>query len=332
LVTAAVWSPLTAWGQAASSAPAASQPTTTQAASQPVRPPGQKTITVGFVQIGAESLWRTAETLALRSEAEARGIVLRITPTPPEQESQIKALRGFIAQKVNALILAPVVETGWEAVLREAREAHIPVFLVDRGISVSEGGLWRTLVCSEFPEQGRMAAHWLAEKTGGKCNIAELQGPAGSTPAYERHKGFEEVIVGEYSAMILVKSQPGDGSRAKGKELMESFLKAEGNKIQAVFAHSDEMAFGAIEAIENAGLKPGKDVLVVSIDATKPALEAIIAGKLSASIECNTQLGPLVLDALEAAVAGAKVPYKILIKDELFDASNAKERIGARSY
>jgi simple sugar transport system substrate-binding protein len=331
-MTTAVWSPLTARGQTTSSAPAASQPTTTQTASQPVRPPGQKTITAGFVQIGTESLWRAAETQSIRSEAEARGINLRIAPTPPEQESQVKALRGFIAQKVDALILAPCVETGWEPVLREAKAARIPVFLMDRGFSVSEGGLWRTLVSSEFPEQGRMAARWLAEKTGGKCNIAELQGPVGSTPAYERHKGFEEVIVGEYSAMILVKSQPGDGSRAKGKELMESFLKAEGNNIQAVFAHNDDMAFGAIQAIEDAGLKPGKDVLVVSIDATKPALEAIIAGKLSASIECNAQLGPLVLDALEAAVGGAKVPYKILIKDDLFDASNAKERIGARSY
>ena len=290
-----------------------------------------KKLTVGFSQIGAESAWRTAETQSIKDEAAKRGVNLKFSDAQQKQENQIKALGSFIAQKVDAIILAPVVETGWEPVLRKAKEAKIPVILVDRGVKVSDESLFTTLIASDFVAEGRMAGEWLAKKLNGKGNVVELQGTPGAAPAIDRKKGFEEALKAN-PGMKIIKSQTGDFTRAKGKEVMEAFLKAEGKNINAVYAHNDDMALGAIQAIEAAGLKPGTDMIIVSIDGVKGAFEAMVAGKLNCTVECNPLLGPMAFDAVEAAVAGKELPKKTIVKDEVFDQSVAKDVIGSRKY
>ncbi len=291
----------------------------------------ERKLTVGFSQIGAESGWRTAETESIQSEARKRGVDLKYSDAQQKQENQIKALRAFAAQRVDAIILAPVVETGWEPVLREIKRAKIPVVLVDRGIKVADQTLYTTLIASDFVAEGRMAGEWLAKKLGGKGNIVELQGTAGAAPANDRKKGFAEAIQ-KFPALKIIKSQSGDFTRAKGKEVMEAFLKAEGKNINAVYAHNDDMALGAIQAIEESGFQPGKDIIVLSIDGIKPAFEAMVSGKLNCTVECNPLLGSTAFDAIEAAVSGKPVQKKIVAKDEVFDQSVAKELIAQRKY
>ncbi|HEQ60882.1 MAG TPA: ABC transporter substrate-binding protein [Firmicutes bacterium] len=290
-----------------------------------------KPLIVGFSQIGAESAWRTAETESIRSEAQKRGVNLKFSDAQQKQENQIKAIRAFIAQKVDAIILAPVVETGWEPVLREAKGAGIPVILVDRGVKVSDEELYTTLIASDFVEEGRMAARWLVEKLGGRGNIVELQGTPGAAPAIDRKKGFEEVLK-DHPDVKIIRSQSGDFTRAKGKEVMEAFLKASGGNIDAVYAHNDDMALGAIQAIEEAGLKPGEEILIVSIDGVRGAFEAMVAGKLNCTVECNPLLGPAAFDAVEKVLAGETLEKKTIVQDRLFDQSVAASVIGSRKY
>jgi len=294
----------------------------------------EKKLVVGFSQIGAESSWRTAETESIIAEAKNKGIDLRFSDAQQKQENQIKAIRAFIAQGVDAIILAPVVETGWEPVLAAAKKAKIPVILVDRGVKVSDETLYTTLIASDFVAEGRMAGEWLAKKLNGKGNIVELQGTPGAAPAIDRKKGFEEAI-SKAPGLKIVKSQTGDFTRAKGKEVMETFLsaaKSEGLKIDALYAHNDDMAIGAIQAIEEAGLKPGKDIIIVSIDGVKAAFEAMVAGKSNCTVECNPLLGPAAFIAVEQALKGEEVEKKIIVKDEVFDQSVAAKALPTRKY
>ncbi len=310
-----------------------------QSADKPQQPSGEasptpaaaKKLVVGFSQVGAESAWRTAETKSIRGEAEKRGVELKFADAQGKQANQIQALTSFIAQKVDVIVLAPVVETGWEVVLRQAKEANIPVILVDRGIKVSDESLYTTLIASDFVEEGRMAAEWLAKKTNNKANIYELQGTTGSAPAIDRKKGFEEALQ-KYPDMKILKSQSADFTRAKGKEVMEAFIKSDREKIQAVYAHNDDMALGAIQALEEAGMNPGKDVTIISIDAVKGAFEAMVAGKLNATVECNPLMGPLVFDTITKIRAGEQVPKFIQNKDQLFEQAVAAQVIGSREY
>lgn len=288
-------------------------------------------LTVGFSQIGAESGWRTAETNSIRSEAEKRGINLKFSDAQQKQENQIKALNAFIAQKVDAIILAPVVETGWEPVLKKAKDAGIPVILVDRGVKVSDDSLYATLVASDFVNEGKMAGEWLVKATNGKASVVELQGTVGAAPAIDRKKGFAEAIKSAPGVKIIA-SQSGDFTRAGGKQVMEAFLKTHGKAITAVYAHNDDMALGAIQAIEAAGLKPGKDVIVVSIDGVKGIFEAMVAGKANCTVECNPLLGPLAFDAVEKAVKGQKLDKWTVVPDRLFDAASAREALPTRQY
>jgi len=294
----------------------------------------KKTLMVGFSQIGAESAWRTAETESIRSEAARRGVNLKFSDAQQKQENQIKALGVFIAQKVDAIILAPKVEDGWGPILKQAKAAKIPVILVDRGVNVPDESLYTTLIASDFVAEGRMAGEWLAKRLSARGDVVELQGTTGAAPAIDRKKGFEEALK-NYPDMKIIKSQSGDFNRAGGKQVMEAFLKAaqgSSTKIDAVYAHNDDMALGAIQAIEEAGLKPGSDIVVVSIDGVKGAFEAMVAGKLNCSVECNPLLGAAAFDAVEAVLAGKPLPKKTIVKDRLFDQSLAKESIGTRQY
>jgi galactofuranose transport system substrate-binding protein len=290
-----------------------------------------KKITVGFSQVGAESAWRTAETESIKSEAAKRGVNLKFSDAQGKQENQIRAIRSFIAQRVDGIILAPVVETGWGPVLQEAKRAKIPVVLVDRGIKVPDDSLYATLIASDFVEEGRMAAEWLAKKVNGKANIVELQGTPGAAPAIDRKKGFEQGI-SKHSGMKMIASQSGDFRRAQGKEVMEALIKKHGNDINAVYAHNDDMALGAIQAIEESGRKPGSDVIVVSIDGIKDAFQTMVDGKLNCSVECNPLLGPMAFDAVEKLLAGAKLPKRTVVQDKVYDQANAKDVIASRKY
>lgn len=293
--------------------------------------PAGKKITVGFAQVGAESAWRTAETESIKVEAAKRGVNLKFSDAQGKQENQIRAIRSFIAQRVDAIILAPVVETGWGPVLQDAKRAKIPVVLVDRGIKVTDDSIYATLIASDFVEEGRMAAEWLAKKTGNKANIVELQGTPGAAPAIDRKKGFEQGI-SKHPGMKIIASQSGDFRRAQGKEVMEALIKKHGKDINAVYAHNDDMALGAIQAIEESGRKPGNDVIVLSIDGIKDAFEAMVEGKLNCSVECNPLLGPMAFDAVEKILAGEKLPKKTVVQDRVYDQSNAKDVIAARKY
>lgn len=290
-----------------------------------------KALTVGFAQTGAESAWRTANTNSMKAEAEKRGITLKFADGQGKQENQIRAVRSFIAQRVDLIVIAPIVETGWEPVLREAKRAKIPVIITDRTVKVSDDSLFACFVGSDFAEEGRMAADWLAKHTGGKGRILELQGTPGSAPANERRRAFAEAIA-KYPGLQVVDSQSGDFRRAGGKEVMEAFLKKHGRNFEIVYAHNDDMALGAIQAIEAAGLKPGKDVVIVSIDAIKEAVEAVAAGTINCTVECNPLFGPKVYDLAAKIVAGETVPKVQYNKDELFDATNAAAALPTRQY
>jgi simple sugar transport system substrate-binding protein len=293
-----------------------------------------KQITLGFSQIGAESEWRTANTKSIEESAKAAGIDLKLSDAQQKQENQIKAIRSFIAQKVDVIAFSPVVETGWEPVLREAKEAKIPVILTDRAVDTKDDTLWVSFMGSDFVEEGRRAAKWLVEKTKDQkdpVNIVELQGTVGSAPAIDRKKGFEEIIK-DKPQFKIIRSQTGDFTRAKGKEVMEAFLKAEGKNINVLYAHNDDMAIGAIQAIEEAGLKPGKDILIISIDAVKGAFEAMMAGKLNVTVECSPLLGPQLMTAVKDLMAGKQLPKRIVTEEGVFPMETAAQEFPKRKY
>jgi len=291
-----------------------------------------KKLVVGFSQIGAESGWRTANTDSIKSEAARRGIELKFADAQQKQENQIKALRSFIAQGVDVIAFSPVVVTGWEPVLREIKKAGIPVVLSDRAVDVTDDSLYVTFIGSDFVEEGRRAAVWLAKATDGKAVIAELVGTPGSAPAIDRKKGFEEVMA-KHPGMKIIKSQSGDFTRAKGKEVMESFLKSpEAKQINALFAHNDDMALGAIQAMEEAGVKPGKDILIVSIDGVRGAFEAMAAGRLNCTVECNPLIGPQLFDAVEAIMAKKKLPKRTAVEEGVYEMSQASAELPKRKY
>jgi simple sugar transport system substrate-binding protein len=269
--------------------------------------------TIGFSQIGSESGWRAAETTLTRNQAEERGYQLQFSDAQQKQENQIAAIRSFIAQGVDAILLAPVVATGWDSVLEEAKEAEIPVVLLDRQVDSSDD-LYLTAVGSNLVHEGEVAGQWLADAVGDKeCRIVELQGTTGSSPAIDRKTGFENAISG-HDNLSIVRSQTGDFTRAQGKEVMESFLQAEngGQDICALYAHNDDMAVGAIQAIKEAGLAPGKDILVFSIDAVPDIFKAMADGEANATVELTPNMAGPAFDALEAYWADGTMPEKFI--------------------
>jgi simple sugar transport system substrate-binding protein len=269
--------------------------------------------TVGFSQIGSESGWRAAETTLTKQQAEERGIQLQFSDAQQKQENQIAAIRSFVAQGVDAILLAPVVATGWDSVLQEAKEAEIPVVLLDRQVDSSED-LYLTAVGSNLVHEGEVAGEWLVNEVGDReCRIVELQGTTGSSPAIDRKTGFENAIK-DHANLTIVRSQTGDFTRALGKEVMESFIQAEngGKDICALYAHNDDMAVGAIQAIKEAGLKPGSDILVVSIDAVPDIFKAMADGEANATVELTPNMAGPAFDALAAYWKDGTMPPKFI--------------------
>ncbi|MDO3387273.1 ABC transporter substrate-binding protein [Gilvimarinus sp. SDUM040013] len=289
-------------------------------------------LTVGFSQVGSESGWRTTFSESVKAEADKRGIDLKFSDAQQKQENQIKAIRSFIAQGVDAIVVAPVVETGWRPVLMEARRARIPVVIVDRNVAVNNDQLYVTRIAPNFVDEGRKAANWLMDATDGQCDIVELQGTVGSSAAIGRMEGFNEVI-GKYEGAKIVRSQTAEFTRAKGKEVMESILKAEGGgkELCALWTHNDEMALGAIQAIREAGLKPGEDILVVSVDAVDDIFSALKAGDVNASVEMSPHLGGPAFDVIEAYLDGKRDFEKWMVMDgRIFTQENYQDEYELR--
>jgi ABC-type sugar transport system substrate-binding protein len=294
-------------------------------------PTGGKQITMGFSQIGAESDWRKANTQSIQDAAKEANIKLDFNDAQQKQENQIKAIKAFIAEGVDVIAFSPVVETGWGPVLQEAKRAKIPVIVSDRRPDVPDD-LYVTFIGSDFIKEGEMAGDWLAKKTDGKAVIAELTGTPGSAPANDRAKGFREAIA-KYPAMKIVVSETGDFKRSDGKQTMEALLKGQfGNQITAVYAHNDDMALGAIQALEEAGKQPGKGIAVVSVDGTKAAFQAMVDGKENCVVECNPLLGPILMKTAKAAIKGQTIPKRIVMKDGIFDQTQAAKELPNRKY
>jgi ABC-type sugar transport system substrate-binding protein len=289
-----------------------------------------KDLIVGYVQLGDESEWRTANSESVKDAAAALGVELRFSNAQQKQENQIQAIRSLIAQQVDVIGVAPLVETGWTAVFQEAKDAGIPIILVDRRAAVPSD-LYVTLMGSDFLEEGRNAGRIMAKLTDGKANIVELQGTSGSAPANDRYIGFRDILK-DYPDMRIIDSQDGDFTVARGKEVMEGFLKKDGKAITALFAHNDDMALGAIKAIEEYGLRPGVDIKIVSVDAARGAFEAMIDGKLNATVECNPLLGPQFIELALKVVNGETVPKWIPSQEGIFYPDNAKEILPTRKY
>jgi galactofuranose transport system substrate-binding protein len=275
-------------------------------------------LTIGFSQIGSESAWRTSFTNAVKKEAEDRGINLLFSDAQQQQENQIAAIRAWIAQgDVDAIILTPVVVSGWDEVLQEAKDAGIPVVIVDRNVD-ADPSLYVTRISSDFVHEGRLAATWLVQATSGQCNVVELYGTVGSAAAEDRHTGFMEVIA-LFPGIKVIRSETGNFVRTEGKAVMESFLNAEDPaNICAVFAHNDDMAIGAIEAIKEAGLVPGKDILVVSVDAIPDIFNSLDAGETNATVELSPFMGGPAFDAVVATLNGEELPKWIPVAGKLY--------------
>lgn len=289
-----------------------------------------KDLVVGFAQVGAESEWRTGNTQSIKSAAEAFGVELEFADAQQKPENQIKAVRTFIEERVDVIGVSPVVETGWTSVLQEAKAAGIPIILVDRGADVPQD-LYATHLGSDFTEEGRRAAQVMVKLLNGKGRIVELAGTPDSAPAVDRYQGFREVIK-DYPDIQIIASQNGDFTRAKGKEVMADFLKMYGGKFDALFSHNDDMAIGAIKAIEEYGLKPGTDIKIVSIDAIRDAFQAMADGKLNATVECNPLLGPQFFELALKVVNGEQVDKWIPSQESIFYPDNALQLLPTRKY
>lgn len=284
----------------------------------------KKVLKVGFSQMENNNPWRIAETNSIKEEAAKLGIELVYTDAQGQTSKQVNDVEDIIAQGVDYILLAPREFDGLAPALLSAKEAGIPVILIDRAAAGEAGVDYVTLIASNFIEEGNRAGEWLVDQTNGKANIVELTGTTGSSVAKDRQDGFMEIIE-KNPDMQIIASQTGDFARANGQKVMENIIQAKGSEITAVYAHNDEMAIGAIQALKAAGMTPGEDVIVISIDGSKDALKAIIAGEMGATVECNPKFGPKAFDVIAELEAGKEVATMIINPDEFFDIDNAEK-------
>lgn len=308
------------------------------ASTAPMRPKVRsRPIRLGFAQVGSESHWRLANTRSIVDAARNAGIDLYFEDGKQSQEVQIEAIRSFIRRGLDVIAFSPIVEGGWEEVLTEAKEAGIPVILSDREVNLKNEELWATFVGSDFMEEGRRAARWLLGYMRGRgtpdgtVRIVELRGTEGSAPALDRKVGFESIL-STHPEYQIVRSEIGNFYADQGRDRMREILATEKGRIDVLFAHNDDMAFGAIEAIEEAGLVPGKDIVIVSVDAVREAFRAMIAGKLNCTVECTPLLGPQLMKVVQDYMDGVDLPTRIITSEEVFPAEVAKEIIRERKY
>ncbi len=290
-----------------------------------------KVITVGFAQTGSESGWRAANTESMKTAfSEANGFKLVFNAADNKPEAQIAAVHSFINQKVDAIVIAAVVTTGWDDVLKEAQAAKIPVILEDRTID-ADPSLYAAWFGDDFNKEGKTAGEWVVKTFGSTpTNMVVLEGTTGSSAATDRTTGFNAAIKG--SGIVQLASQTGDFTRAGGKTVMEGFLQKYGKTIQLLFAQNDDMGLGAIDAIEAAGLKPGVDIKIVTIDATKDGMTALSVGKINYIVECQPLLGDQVAKTVKDVLAGKTVEKMQYGVDGAFDQAQALAALPTRKY
>lgn len=288
-------------------------------------------ITVGFAQTGSESGWRSANTESLKAAfSEENGFELIFNAADNKQEAQIAAVRSFINQGVDAIVIAPITVDGWDDVLKEAKDAGIPVILEDRTVSASDD-LYATWVGLDFEEEGRMAGEWVADNFGSEpTNLVILEGTTGSSAALDRATGFADAIKG--TQINVLDSQTGDFTRDGGKKVMEGFLQKYGSDIQLLFAHNDDMGLGALDAIKAAGLVPGQDIKIVTIDAVHDGMQALADGEFNYIVECNPLLGEQVAELVKKVLAGETVDKAYIVPDGAFTQEDAIELLPTRPY
>ena len=272
---------------------------------------------LGFSQLGSESSFRIGNTRDIEEKAEEYGISLMLENANQKQENQIAAIRSFIAYRVDVIAFSPIVEDGWDNVLREAKDAGIPVVLVDRMIRTEDDSLYESLIGADFYEEGVMAAEYLLRKADDlgkdRLNIVEITGTEDSTPMKQRHEGFFDTIGGD-SRMNLLESVNGDFLRSRGAECMEYLLETYGDDIDVIYSHNDEMTMGALPKIENAGYRPGEDMVIISIDGGQEAIDILKEGKINCIVECTPMLGSILMETamkLKAGEAVEKVTHPV---------------------
>lgn len=301
--------------------------------------PAEDLIVVGFSQVGAESDWRTANTASVRAAlTEQNGFYLIFEDAQQKQENQLKAIRSFIMQEVDYIILAPIVETGWDAVLQEAKASGIPVILADREVNAPED-LYTCWIGPDTHREGERAGRWLADyleaqgRDEEEIRIVTIQGTMGSSAQTGRTEGFAEVMK-EHDNWTMLSMQSGDFTQAGGQEVMEEFLDTY-EDIDVVVCENDNMAFGAVDVIHAADLTcgPDGDIIILSFDAVRAALEAMIDGEINAVFECNPLQGPGLAQALKALEAGETLEKKQYIEETYFDTSmDLKSILKTRAY
>jgi ABC-type sugar transport system substrate-binding protein len=286
---------------------------------------------VGFAQVGSESGWRSANTDDIKATAEKYKVDLQFTSAEGDQAKQIASLKTFITQGVDVIAFSPVVETGWDAVLQEAKAADIPVILTDRAVD-SDPSLYKTFIGSDFIAEGEKAGKWAKTEfaDADEVNYVVLEGTTGSAPANDRAEGWDNILGSEAKFKKLA-SQTGKFTRDDGKKVMEGFL-AKYPNIDLLYAHNDDMGLGAIEAIEAKGLVPGKDIKIVTVDAVKAGMEALAAGKINYIVECSPLLGEQLFQAVGGVLDGKEIPARVITIEGEFNQEQAKEALPTRKY
>ena len=290
------------------------------------------TYKVGFAQTESNNPWRIAQTNSMKAEAEKLGYQLVYTDAAGSAAKQVADVNSMNAQGVDVIFLAPREEKPLIPAVMAAKKAGIPVILLDRSVDPSlakAGEDYLTFIGSNFVEEGKRVAEWLAKNANGKSKIIELEGTTGSSPANDRKKGFDEAIQAA-GGFEIVASQTGDFARDKGRQVAEALLQAHPDA-DIIYAHNDEMAMGAIAALEAAGKVPGKDVLVLSIDGGKEAVQAVVDGKIAAVVECNPRFGPKAFETMQRHAKGEKIEPTLVNEDKFYDASNAAAEL-ANAY
>lgn len=288
------------------------------------------TIRVGYAQIDEDSSWRQTSTESIKNAAREFGVDLTLNPLPAE--NQMEQVRQFIAQGMDVIVISPAVAEGWQAVLEEARQAGIPVLLVDRMVDESEE-LYTSFIGADFEEEGRRCARWMMQETEKweKVRILELRGTEGASPALGRKAGFENAIMGD-SRYEIVWSECGDFSREAGRQVVERYLRTHEWDIDVIYAHNDDMAVGAIEVLKEHGIDPGKDVKIMSVDGTSEALEALKNGELNCVAECNPLLGPELMKAITDLMDGKELALRIITDESVFTQETPLEELRDRTF
>jgi len=293
-------------------------------------------IVVGFSQLGSESGWRIGNTASMEQAAKDWGFGLMLDNANQRQEKQIAAIRSFISYQVDVIVFSPIVETGWDNVLREARQAGIPVILMDRMLNVDDESLYTAYIGADFLAEGRRAGKYLLKKADAMgadhLNIVEISGTEDSTPMRDRQSGFRWAIEGD-DRFTIVESVTGDFLRSKGEECMRYLLDKYGPEgIDVVYSHNDEMTLGALKVLEAEGIRPGKDIILISVDGQQEAVDALKAGKINCIVECTPDLGNAVMEMVDALTKGKQVPKRNHPVERAFTEFDDLSEVGPRGY